>query len=139
MLVSYPIMNMMETIITEDPFRRPGLLDGPDRGAETPLSEDEQAKVRKRLQRLVGDPLRRVLDDDEFTGFTRRQYKHVFRGEHQWRLADYLWSLYSHRAFHVGNMDIYLRAAGVTPPVFYPRIQDSQAAGRESISIGSRR
>ncbi len=37
--------------------------------------------MRGRLQRLVGDPLRRVLDDDEFTGFTRRQYKHVFRGE----------------------------------------------------------
>ncbi len=64
------------------PFsRRRGLLSGPDRKAETPLSEDEQKTVRGRLQRLVGDPLRRVLDDDEFTGFTRRQYKHVFRGE----------------------------------------------------------
>ncbi len=67
--------------MSNDPFRRPGLLGGPDRRAETPLSEDEQQKVRGRLQRLVGDPLRRDLQDDEFTGFTRRQYKHVFRGE----------------------------------------------------------
>ncbi len=64
--------------------RRGGLLGGPNRKAETPLSadaqkptsplsEDEQKTVRGRLQRLVGDPLRRDLQDDEFTGFTRRQ------------------------------------------------------------------
>ena len=35
--------------------------------------------------------------------------KTVLRGDHQWTIAGYLWSIYSHRAFHVGNMDIYLR------------------------------
>ena len=48
--------------------------------------------------------------------------KTVLRGDHQWTIAGYLWSIYSHRAFHVGNMDIYLRERHVVPPNYYPAI-----------------
>ena len=47
----------------------------------------------------------------------------VYRGDHAWTVAGYLWSIYSHRGFHVGNMDIYLRAKGIKPPAYYPAIQ----------------
>lgn len=50
--------------------------------------------------------------------------KTIFRGEHLWTVADYLWSIYSHRAFHIGNMDIYLRAAKIKPPAYYPAIEN---------------
>jgi uncharacterized damage-inducible protein DinB len=37
----------------------------------------------------------------------------------RWTVMGFLWGAYAHRAFHIGNMDIYLRQAGVVAPEFF--------------------
>ena len=73
---------------------------------------------------LVADATRlHEQDMADFGKITDAQMeKTVLRGDHQWTIAGYLWSIYSHRAFHVGNMDIYLRERQVVPPNYYPAI-----------------
>lgn len=41
-----------------------------------------------------------------------------FVGRH-WTGMGLLWGMYAHRAFHVGNIDIYLRQSDVTGPEFF--------------------
>ena len=36
-----------------------------------------------------------------------------------WTVMGFLWGIYAHRAFHLGNIDIYLRQAGVVAPEFF--------------------
>jgi hypothetical protein len=36
-----------------------------------------------------------------------------------WSVMGFLWSLYAHRAYHLGNIDIYIRQADVPAPDFY--------------------
>ena len=33
--------------------------------------------------------------------------------------GNFLWAAYAHRAFHIGNIDIYLRQADVVAPEFF--------------------
>jgi uncharacterized damage-inducible protein DinB len=107
-----------------DHVQAPQLATCEDGAALNAFDKDIAARLRASPD-LIDDA--RAMHDEDMTHFAAitetQMEKHIFRGEHQWRLVDYLWSIYSHRAFHVGNMDIYLRAAGVTPPAFYPRIQ----------------
>lgn len=37
----------------------------------------------------------------------------------KWTGMGLLWGAYAHRAFHLGNIDIYLRQADVVPPEFF--------------------
>ena len=111
-------------IIVGDHVQAPQLATCAD-GARLNAFDKDIAEHLRASPDLIDDA-RAMHEDDmgHFRSITEAQMeKHVFRGEHRWRLADYLWSFYSHSAFHVGNMDIYLRAAGVSPPAFYPRIQ----------------
>ena len=36
-----------------------------------------------------------------------------------WSVMGFLWAAYAHRAFHIGNIDIYLRQADVVAPEFF--------------------
>jgi len=76
---------------------------------------------------LVGDAMKLHEEDmAQFRAITEEQMeKTVYRGRKEWTVASYLWSIYSHRAFHVGNMDIYLRASRIAPPAYYPAIRRS--------------
>ena len=111
-------------IIVGDHVQAPQLATCDDGAKIDAFDKDIASKLRASPDLIVDA---RAMHDKDMTHFAAineaQMEKHILRDEHQWRLADYLWSIYSHRAFHVGNMDIYLRAAGVTPPAFYPRIQ----------------
>lgn len=37
----------------------------------------------------------------------------------EWSVMGFLWGVYAHRAFHIGNIDIYLRQADVVAPEFF--------------------
>ena len=37
----------------------------------------------------------------------------------EWSGMGLLWGMYAHRAFHVGNIDIYLRQSDVVGPEFF--------------------
>ncbi|HKD47984.1 MAG TPA: DinB family protein [Rhizomicrobium sp.] len=45
--------------------------------------------------------------------------KHVTWVGRRWTVMGFLWGAYAHRAFHIGNIDIYLRQAGVMAPEFF--------------------
>jgi hypothetical protein len=95
-----------------------------DEGATIVPSDRELADKLMASDDLVGDAARlHEQDMADFGKITDTQMeKTVLRGDHQWTIAGYLWSIYSHRAFHVGNMDIYLRERHVVPPNYYPAI-----------------
>ncbi len=74
---------------------------------------------------LVEDAMK-LHDEDmaHFRAITDAQMeKTIYRGKTEWTVAAYLWTIYSHRAFHIGNMDIYLRTSHIAPPAYYPAIQ----------------
>jgi uncharacterized damage-inducible protein DinB len=45
--------------------------------------------------------------------------KHVTWVGRTWTVMGFLWGAYAHRAFHLGNIDIYLRQADVVAPEFF--------------------
>jgi uncharacterized damage-inducible protein DinB len=45
--------------------------------------------------------------------------KHVVWAGRRWTVMGFLWGAYAHRAFHIGNIDIYLRQADVVAPEFF--------------------
>ena len=45
--------------------------------------------------------------------------KHVIWVGRTWTVMGFLWGAYAHRAFHLGNIDIYLRQADVVAPEFF--------------------
>jgi uncharacterized damage-inducible protein DinB len=45
--------------------------------------------------------------------------KHVTWAGRDWTVMGFLWGAYAHRAFHLGNIDIYLRQADVVAPEFF--------------------
>jgi uncharacterized damage-inducible protein DinB len=53
--------------------------------------------------------------------------KTVIWQDRTWTVMGFLWGIYAHRAFHVGNIDILLRQAGVLAPDFF-RFQPLQMA-----------
>ena len=45
--------------------------------------------------------------------------KQVVWAGRTWTVMGFLWGAYAHRAFHIGNIDIYLRQADVVAPEFF--------------------
>jgi uncharacterized damage-inducible protein DinB len=55
-----------------------------------------------------------------FAGLSQAQLdKHVVWVGRTWTVMGFLWAAYAHRAFHIGNIDIYLRQADVVAPEFF--------------------
>jgi len=55
-----------------------------------------------------------------FAGLSQQQLdKHVVWVGRTWTVMGFLWGAYAHRAFHIGNIDIYLRQADVVAPEFF--------------------
>jgi uncharacterized damage-inducible protein DinB len=45
----------------------------------------------------------------------------------EWTIMEFLWAIYSHRSYHLGNMDIYLREADEKAPDFFSSFQMTMA------------
>ena len=55
-----------------------------------------------------------------FAGLSQAQLdRHVVWVGRTWTVMGFLWAAYAHRAFHIGNIDIYLRQADVVAPEFF--------------------
>lgn len=55
-----------------------------------------------------------------FSGYSEDQLgKSIMFNGRQWTVGGLLWGIYAHRAFHLGNIDIHTRQAGVEPPDFF--------------------
>lgn len=111
-------------LVMGDHVQAPQLASCED-GAKLVWADQDLADRLTASRDLVGDAAR--LHEEDMAHFRAisdaQMEKTVYRGKHRWTVASYLWSIYSHRAFHIGNMDIYLRASHVPPPAYYPAIQ----------------
>ncbi|MFT5181156.1 MAG: putative damage-inducible protein DinB [Alphaproteobacteria bacterium] len=55
-----------------------------------------------------------------FGAYTEEQLaRHVVFVDRKWTMMGFLWGVYSHRAFHLGNIDIHLRQSGVEAPDYF--------------------
>jgi len=55
-----------------------------------------------------------------FGGYSEEQLAtNILFIDREWTTVGFLWGIYSHRAFHLGNVDIYLRQSGVEAPDFF--------------------
>lgn len=55
-----------------------------------------------------------------FAGFPEAALsREIVFNKSRWTLLGLLWGVYSHRAFHLGNIDIYVRQFGATPADFF--------------------
>lgn len=45
--------------------------------------------------------------------------RRVVWAKREWTVMGFLWGAFAHRAFHIGNIDIYLRQADVVAPEFF--------------------
>lgn len=45
--------------------------------------------------------------------------KEIYFVNRKWSVMGMLWGMYAHRAFHLGNIDIYLRQADIIAPEFF--------------------
>lgn len=45
--------------------------------------------------------------------------KYVVSARRRWAGIEFLWSIHSHRAFHLGHLDLYLRMNGCPTPEFF--------------------
>jgi len=94
-------------------------------GATITVSDKAVAERLAASEDLVGDAIK--LHEQDMVHFRAisdaQMEKTIYRGKHEWTVASYLWSIYSHRAFHIGNMDMHLRARQIAPPAYYPAIE----------------
>lgn len=53
-------------------------------------------------------------------GFDAAQLKkRITFAERQWSVMGFLWAVYAHRSYHLGNIDIYLRQSDTAAPDFF--------------------
>lgn len=45
----------------------------------------------------------------------------------EWTVMGFLWAIYSHRSYHLGNIDIFMREADEAAPDFFSNFQDVMA------------
>lgn len=63
-----------------------------------------------------------------FSGYDAAQLgKHMKWSGRDWTVMGFLWGVYCHRAYHLGNIDIYLREADEPAPDFFSNFQQQMA------------
>ena len=88
---------------TMAPPRHLALAEKFESGDFRALARETQAATMKRFRALSSGALE----------------KHVTWVGRDWTVMGFLWGAYAHRAFHLGNIDIYLRQADVVAPEFF--------------------
>lgn len=90
-------------------------------GATIPLPNDPAASSRFDNTELRATAL--ALHEENMTMLDTYQPEDLRKSVHfvgrQWTGMGLLWGMYAHRAFHLGNMDIYLRQRDVPGPEFF--------------------
>ena len=73
----------------------------------------------------TGDLVGRAVDIHKenmelFGAYTEEQLgKNILFVDREWTMNGFLWGVYSHRAFHLGNIDVLLRQGGVEAPDYF--------------------
>lgn len=78
---------------------------------------------------VVGDAMEIHRDNMQlFSGYDATQLaKRIKWSGRDWTVMGFLWGIYCHRAYHLGNIDIYLREADEPAPDFFTNFQQVMA------------
>lgn len=98
-------------------------LHGCTDGALIPLPRDPDLTDRLRRADLITEGMR-IHDETmrSLRSFTDVELGKTVRfagDDTTWSVMGFLWGMYGHHAYHLGNLDIYLRQADVAAPDFY--------------------
>lgn len=92
-------------------------------GALLPLPRDPELSGRLKEGNLAANTAAlHELDMQRFRSFDEPLLNKTVRfagDQSTWSVMGFLWGLYGHRAYHLGNLDIYVRQANVEAPDFY--------------------
>lgn len=93
-------------------------------GASLKFARDEVVALSGRLttaKDLVGEAMTLHADNmRNFTSYTDDQLaKAVEWSGRKWTIMGFLWGIYSHRSYHLGNIDILMREADQKAPDFF--------------------
>ncbi len=59
-----------------------------------------------------------------FAGYSDQQLaKNIQWTKREWTVMGFLWGIYCHRAYHLGNIDLYMREADAPTPDFFSSFQ----------------
>lgn len=110
---------LVHTVLAERNWIRRIAEAGPD--AEIALPNDPAAAARFEGADLRSTAL--ALHEENMAALQGYGPQDLARTVHfvgrQWTGMGLLWGMYAHRAFHVGNIDIYLRQSDVEGPEFF--------------------
>lgn len=100
-----------------------------DGEAFLPVPNPELTEKLMNSENLLADA--RELHEENmalFESYTDEQLKKKISWmAREWTIMGFLWAIYSHRSYHLGNMDIYLREADAEAPDFFSSFQPVMA------------
>ena len=78
---------------------------------------------------LVGDAMKLHADNMAlFRGYGENQLARKIRWSgREWTVMGFLWAIYSHRSYHLGNIDIFMREADEEAPDFFSNFREVMA------------
>ena len=78
---------------------------------------------------LVGDAMKLHADNMAlFRGYGEEQLRKKIRWSgREWTVMGFLWAIYSHRSYHLGNIDIFMREADEAAPDFFSNFREVMA------------
>ena len=101
-------------------------------GATIKFEPAEVGAVTEKLNAsrdLVGDAMKLHAENmDLFRGYSDAQLaKRMTWSGREWTVMGFLWAIYSHRSYHLGNIDILMREADEAAPDFFSSFQPVMA------------
>ncbi len=122
--VTLVTIKSLYTHVTVEEHHRFNFLKDCEDGATVPMPKDPALTARL----VNGDLVREAVVAHEQVMTTLRSFsdaqlqKTVHFSGHAWPMMEFLWVMYAHRAYHLGNIDIYLRQSDTLAPNFFSSI-----------------
>lgn len=101
------------------------LKDCDEGAALKPMPDPELTKQLMASDDLVGESMKLHKANMElFASYDDAQLgKWITWVGRDWTVMGFLWGIYSHRSYHLGNIDLYVREADETAPDFFSTFQ----------------
>lgn len=120
----------IHTIVGETQWA--ALLPKVDDGGEMKMDPAEIKALTKRLDEsgdLIGDSMKlHAKNMQAYGGLSEERRDNKIRwSERDWTVMGFLWGIYSHRSYHLGNIDIFMREADEPAPDFFSNFRQFMA------------
>lgn len=101
-------------------------------GGEMKMNPDKIKALTKQLDEsddLIGESMKlHGRNMQFFGGLTQQQLdRNVRWSGRDWTVMGFLWGIYSHRSYHLGNIDIFMRESDEAAPDFFSNFRQQMA------------